>query len=73
MLARTGLLDLVEAWRLVSKGPAVVLGLDDRGDLTAGKRADIVILEKDNGRVAATLSGGRVSYMSGDVAARFLV
>ncbi|WP_192963984.1 alpha-D-ribose 1-methylphosphonate 5-triphosphate diphosphatase [Phycobacter azelaicus] len=73
MLARTGLLDLVDAWRLVSKGPAVVLGLDDRGDLAAGKRADIVILEKDNGRVAATLSGGRVSYMSGDVAARFLV
>ncbi|MEC9312666.1 MAG: alpha-D-ribose 1-methylphosphonate 5-triphosphate diphosphatase, partial [Pseudomonadota bacterium] len=31
MLARSGLLDLAGAWDLVSKGPAEVLGLDDRG------------------------------------------
>lgn len=72
MLARSGLLDLAGAWDLVSKGPAGVLGLSDRGQLAPGKRADVVILEKDNQRVAATLSGGRVSYMSGDIAARFL-
>ncbi|MDE4140837.1 MULTISPECIES: alpha-D-ribose 1-methylphosphonate 5-triphosphate diphosphatase [Rhodobacterales] len=72
MLARSGLLDLAEAWDLVSKGPAGVLGLSDRGQLAPGKRADVVILEKDSQRVAATLSGGRVSYMSGDIAARFL-
>ena len=72
MLARTGLLDLAQAWALVSKGPAAVLGLTDRGELAVGKRADIVILEKESGRVAAALSGGRVSYMSGDVAARFM-
>ncbi|MDE4097657.1 alpha-D-ribose 1-methylphosphonate 5-triphosphate diphosphatase [Phaeobacter gallaeciensis] len=72
MLARSGLLDLAGAWDLVSKGPAEVLGLEDRGELAPGKRADVVILEKDSQRVAATLSGGRVSYMSGDIAARFL-
>ena len=72
MLARSGLLDLAGAWDLVSKGPAEVLGRDDRGELAPGKRADVVILEKDSQRVAATLSGGRVSYMSGDIAARFL-
>ncbi|MEN8741887.1 MAG: alpha-D-ribose 1-methylphosphonate 5-triphosphate diphosphatase [Phaeobacter gallaeciensis] len=72
MLARSGLLDLAGAWDLVSKGPAEVLGLDDRGELAPGKRADVVILEKDSQRVAATLSGGRVSYMSGEIAARFL-
>lgn len=72
MLARSGLLDLAGAWDLVSKGPAGVLGLSDRGQLAPGKRADVVILEKDSQRVAATLSGGRVSYMSGDIAARFL-
>ncbi|WP_291735593.1 amidohydrolase family protein, partial [Leisingera sp. F5] len=72
MLERSGLLDLAGAWRLVSEGPAQVLGLQDRGQLEAGKRADIVVLEKQTQRVAATLSGGCVSYLSGDVAARFL-
>ena len=72
MLARSGLLDLAVAWDLVSKGPAEVLGLEDRGQLAPGKRADVVILEKDSQRVAATLSGGRISYMSGEIAARFL-
>ncbi|WP_299210249.1 alpha-D-ribose 1-methylphosphonate 5-triphosphate diphosphatase [uncultured Tateyamaria sp.] len=71
MLAKTGLMDLAGAWALVSSGPAKVLGLTDRGTLTPGKRADIVILDETD-RVAATLSGGRVSYMSGDIAQRFV-
>ncbi|MBQ4808785.1 alpha-D-ribose 1-methylphosphonate 5-triphosphate diphosphatase [Phaeobacter sp. HS012] len=71
MLERSGLLDLAGAWRLVSEGPAQILGLEDRGRLAAGLRADLVVLDA-NGQIAATFSGGRVSYMSGDVAARFL-
>ncbi|WP_415401992.1 alpha-D-ribose 1-methylphosphonate 5-triphosphate diphosphatase [Tateyamaria sp. SN3-11] len=71
MLARSGLLDLAGAWALVSSGPAGVLGLDDRGTLAPGKRADIVILDAQD-RVAATLSGGRVSFMSGDIASQFV-
>ncbi|WP_170423095.1 alpha-D-ribose 1-methylphosphonate 5-triphosphate diphosphatase [Ruegeria arenilitoris] len=72
MLAKSGLLDLAGAWALVSSGPARVLGLSDRGDLSVGKRADIVILDAESMRVAATLAGGRVSFMSGDIAARFV-
>ncbi|MEP2718079.1 alpha-D-ribose 1-methylphosphonate 5-triphosphate diphosphatase [Pseudophaeobacter sp.] len=72
LLARNGVLDLSAAWALVSSGPAQLLGLTDRGDLTLGKRADLVILDKASERVAATLSGGRVSYLSGEIAARFL-
>ncbi|MBO9447165.1 alpha-D-ribose 1-methylphosphonate 5-triphosphate diphosphatase [Ruegeria sp. R14_0] len=72
MLAKSGLLDLAGAWALVSSGPARVLGLTDRGDLSVGKRADIVILDAATKRVAATLAGGRVSFMSGDIAARFV-
>ncbi|WP_209832263.1 alpha-D-ribose 1-methylphosphonate 5-triphosphate diphosphatase [Ruegeria sp. HKCCE3926] len=72
MLAKTGLLDLASAWALVSSGPARVLDMQDRGTLVPGKRADLVILDADTHRVAATLAGGRVSYMSGDIAARFL-
>ncbi len=72
MIARTGLLDLAGAWSLVSSGPARVLGLNDRGTLAPGKRADLVILDAETHRVAATLAGGRVSHMSGDIATRFL-
>ncbi|OIQ35704.1 MAG: alpha-D-ribose 1-methylphosphonate 5-triphosphate diphosphatase [Roseobacter sp. MedPE-SWchi] len=72
MLARSGVLDLSTAWGLVSSGPARLLGLDDRGDFTPGKRADMVILDQASERVAATLSGGRVSYMSGEIATRFM-
>ncbi len=71
MLSRTGLLDLAGAWALVSSGPAAVLGLQDRGVLEPGKRADLVILDSKTNRVAATMAGGRVSYMSGDIAVRF--
>lgn len=71
MLARSGVLDFAAAWALVSSGPAAVLGLTDRGQLAPGLRADIVVLDAED-RVAATLSGGRVSYMSGDVAERFV-
>jgi alpha-D-ribose 1-methylphosphonate 5-triphosphate diphosphatase len=72
MLAQTGAVDFAAAWALVSAGPAAVLGLADRGALVPGKRADIVILEADSHRVAATLSRGRFSYLSGDVAERFM-
>ena len=71
MLAQNGVLDLAGAWALVSSGPAGVLGLSDRGRLAPGLRADIVILDSSD-RVAATVSGGRVSFMSGDVAERFV-
>ncbi|WP_377190343.1 alpha-D-ribose 1-methylphosphonate 5-triphosphate diphosphatase [Ruegeria meonggei] len=72
MLAKSGLVDLAGAWALVSSGPARVLGLQDRGTLSAGKRADLVILDGQTHRVVATLAGGRVSYMAGDIAARFV-
>ena len=72
LLADSGVVDLAEAWALISAGPARVLGLGDRGDLSPGKRADVTILDAKTRRVSATLSGGRVSYMSGEAAARFI-
>lgn len=70
-VARAGLMPLEQAWGMVSSGPAQVLGLDDRGDLDVGMRADLVVLDPAD-RVAATIAGGRVSYMTGEVAARFI-
>ncbi|WP_226688774.1 alpha-D-ribose 1-methylphosphonate 5-triphosphate diphosphatase [Ruegeria arenilitoris] len=72
MVAKSGLVDFAGAWALVSSGPARVLGLQDRGKLAPGQRADLVILDAETRRVAATLAGGRVSYMSGEIAARFV-
>lgn len=72
MLAKSGVRDLAGAWDLISSGPARVLGLEDRGTIEPGKRADLVILDRRTHRIAATLAGGRVSYMSGDIAARFI-
>ncbi len=72
MLAKSGLVDMAGAWALVSSGPARVLGLHDRGTLASGQRADLVILDAETHRVAATLAAGRVSYMAGDIAARFV-
>ena len=48
-----------------------MLGLEDRGVLEPGKRADIVVLDKRTRRVAATFAQGRVSYMAGEIAERF--
>ena len=73
MLERTGVLSLVDAWALVSSGPARLLGFTDRGRIEPGLRADLVVLDGQSRRVAATISGGRVSYMSGDIAARFAI
>jgi alpha-D-ribose 1-methylphosphonate 5-triphosphate diphosphatase len=68
-LAKT--IGLAEAWALVSSGPARLLGLADRGRLEQGLRADLVILD-DADRVAATMSGGRFSHMTGPVVERFV-
>ncbi|KIN73693.1 alpha-D-ribose 1-methylphosphonate 5-triphosphate diphosphatase [Sulfitobacter guttiformis] len=72
MMWQNGMRDLKGAWSLVSGGPAAVLGLSDRGELSVGKRADMVVLERSSLRVAATLVQGRVSYMTGEIAARFM-
>ncbi|MCF6234442.1 MAG: alpha-D-ribose 1-methylphosphonate 5-triphosphate diphosphatase [Rhodobacteraceae bacterium] len=71
-LARDGVVDMGLAWGLVSSGPARVLGLDDRGTLEVGKRADLVVLDCATNRVAVTVAGGRISYLNGDVAGRFM-
>lgn len=61
-----------EAWGLVSEGPARVLGLSDRGRIAPGLRADLVVLDAETTRVAATFAGGQVSYLNGRFAARLM-
>jgi alpha-D-ribose 1-methylphosphonate 5-triphosphate diphosphatase len=64
-LARDGVCDLASGWALVSSGPAAALGLDDRGALKPGLRADVVLVE-DRGalppRIVATIVAGRLVH-----------
>lgn len=71
LLAEKDICDLPTAWRMISDGPAKTLGLHDRGRIEEGLRADLVILDANTKRVAATIAGGQLTYMSGNVAERF--
>ncbi|MEM8902187.1 MAG: alpha-D-ribose 1-methylphosphonate 5-triphosphate diphosphatase [Actinomycetota bacterium] len=44
-LVDEGRADLVTAWGLLAEGPARAVGLDDRGRLEVGRRADIVTID----------------------------
>lgn len=66
-------LGIEAAWSLVSAGPAALLGLTDRGTLEAGKRADLVVLDPDTGRIGATFAAGRLAWLGADLAPRFLL
>ncbi len=44
-LVSRGVRSLAEAWPLISQSPAAAMGLDDRGSLAVGRRADLVVLD----------------------------
>ncbi len=71
-LVDDGVLPLEDGWKLVSEGPAQILGFDDRGRLESGKRADLVVINAETRAIEATLVRGEVSWMSGGAAVRFL-
>lgn len=71
-LVDDGVVSLAQAWRLVSEGPARLLGLRDRGSLAKGQRADLVVLNPQTRRIEATMVAGRFSHLTGGVADRFL-
>lgn len=69
-LADQGLRSLPAAWDMISSRPAQIMGLDDRGTLDIGKRADMTIINADTRRIEATMVGGRWTHLCGDVANR---
>lgn len=64
VLAGRGVLDLADAWALVSTNPARAAGLADRGRLAEGLRGDVVVLDPAGPHVVATVAGGRVAHLS---------
>ena len=55
---------LVGAVHLVSRNPAKVLGLSDRGEIAQGKRADLVVVDSSD-RVVQTWSAGELIFSNG--------
>lgn len=71
-LVDRGICNLPQAWALISTNPAHILRLADRGRLDPGRRADLVVIDATTRRIEATICGGRISYLSGEAALRFM-
>jgi alpha-D-ribose 1-methylphosphonate 5-triphosphate diphosphatase len=65
-----GLTDLPAAVRLLTANPAAAMGLDDRGAVEVGRRADLLVMERYRGVpiVDATLVAGALRYTAGPFA-----
>jgi alpha-D-ribose 1-methylphosphonate 5-triphosphate diphosphatase len=70
ILAGRGVLDLPRAWALISANPAAAAGLTDRGHITEGARADLVLVDPVRQRAVATIAGGRIAHLTAEAAAR---
>jgi alpha-D-ribose 1-methylphosphonate 5-triphosphate diphosphatase len=70
ILGGRGVLDLAQAWALVSANPAMAVGLSDRGTIEEGMRADIVLVAPAEPRVVATVVRGQFAYVTADGMAR---
>lgn len=69
VLAKTDPDGLAGAARLTSLNPARALGLEDRGEIRTGLRADLLVASDTGvGRVHATLSRGRPVHSDGTLA-----
>jgi len=70
LLAGRGTLTLQQSWSLVSANPAHAAGLQDRGMIAVGKRADLVIVDPDRRQPIATIAAGRVGFLTSTGAER---
>jgi alpha-D-ribose 1-methylphosphonate 5-triphosphate diphosphatase len=63
-LVDRGVLSLAKAWNLVSRNPAEAMGLDDRGAIEAGRRADLAVIDCSGPwRLVHTIAGGTVTSL----------
>ncbi len=70
-LVERGVMPLPRAWALLSRRPAEIMRLVDRGHIDLGRRADLLVLHKGSLQVEAVLSAGRLSYLAGEAVQRF--
>lgn len=70
IMAERGVLDLPRAWALVSKNPAQACGLDDRGQLQAGLRGDVVVVDSARRAPVAVFAAGKLAWLAPEAAVR---
>jgi alpha-D-ribose 1-methylphosphonate 5-triphosphate diphosphatase len=66
-LTETNVAPLEKAWRLVSAAPALAVGLDDRGSIASGKRADLILVAHEpphRPRIVAVICNGRIAHLT---------
>ena len=64
-LASDGVVPLERAWPLISQAPAAAAGLDDRGRIETGRRADLILVDAEHQpRVVATIAAGRIVHLT---------
>lgn len=66
-----GIAPLPRAWAMISTIPAQILRLPDRGTLSPGQRADLVVVNAATRRIEATICAGRLIHLAGGAAQRF--
>lgn len=71
-LVDQGVMDLPRAWSMISTAPARIMRMTDRGEIAPGKRADLVIVNAATRGIEATLVAGRIAYLAGEAAQRFI-
>lgn len=64
VLAGRGLLELSQAWSLISANPACAAGLTDRGVISCANRADLLVVDADTPQVVATIAEGRAGFLT---------
>ena len=58
---------LEKAWTLVSQTPAAAVGMNDRGTITSGCRADLILVDvtdQRRPRVVATIAAGQIVHLT---------
>ena len=66
-LVESGVAPLETAWRLVSGSPAKAAGLEDRGEIAVGKRADLILVAHEapaRPRIVAVIANGRIVHLT---------
>ncbi|WP_420327816.1 alpha-D-ribose 1-methylphosphonate 5-triphosphate diphosphatase [Mameliella sp.] len=72
LLVDEEMLDLPQAWAMISSRPAEILRLPDRGVIDYGRRADLAVVNAVTRVVEATFCEGRITHLAGEAAQRFL-
>ncbi|MEO0341926.1 MAG: alpha-D-ribose 1-methylphosphonate 5-triphosphate diphosphatase [Pseudomonadota bacterium] len=71
-LVNQRILNLPQAWKMVSSNAADAKGWTDRGWIASGQRADAVIINKETRQIEGTIAGGQIGYANGGFATRLL-